>query len=49
VQEVGIACPDGSRIQPSSPNNLVAAGVRKDEASNEAPDWGLIIGMSYFL
>ena len=45
VMDEGVACPDDRhRILPSSPGNLVYAGVSRDDDINKAPDWGLIIG-----
>ncbi|XP_022100041.1 trichohyalin-like [Acanthaster planci] len=50
VQPAGSAC-DSTRsvIQPSSPANLNLQSVKKQDAMNEEPDWGLIIGMLAFL
>ncbi|XP_070551432.1 trichohyalin-like [Ptychodera flava] len=50
VEPDGSSCSSGeSRIQPSAPINLVDYGVGKQDAINEEPDWGLIIGMLAFL
>lgn len=50
VMDAGSSCdPDASRIMPSSSNNLVYQGVKVESNINEAPDWGLIIGLLSFL
>ena len=48
--ELGSACStDQGRIQPASDTNLVYQGVKTEKDINEAPDWGLIIGLLAFL
>ncbi|XP_077985306.1 uncharacterized protein LOC144439946 [Glandiceps talaboti] len=50
VEPTGSSCDDSqTRMQPSSPINLVDSGVNKQDTPNEEPDWGLIIGMLAFL
>ena len=45
VQAPGAACDTTkSVVQPSSTSNLNIQNVKKQEAMNEEPDWGLIIG-----
>ncbi|XP_033646870.1 uncharacterized protein LOC117306372 isoform X1 [Asterias rubens] len=50
VQAPGAACDTTqSVVQPSTAANLAIQNVKKLEAQNEEPDWGLIIGMLSFL
>ena len=47
VKPTGSACPTGQhRVQASAPGTLTNYGVKKTKSTNEAPDWGLIIGKS---
>lgn len=49
VKKIGSSCPtDQARVQSASPQNLVQSGIKKNEDVNEAPDWGLIIGLICF-
>ncbi|XP_071497013.1 uncharacterized protein [Diadema antillarum] len=48
VQEQDVSC-DAIQVAPSSTANLVEQDIGKQNNINEAPDWGLIIGMLAFL